>query len=98
MESKSEEDAKEAIQKLWRANGDRAASEGTKMHAQIEDYLNGLCRRRARTLLPPMGVALLMGMLEWFYPEQQLEPWRTEFSVCVETPVDDVVKNEHWSR
>ena len=42
VESKSEEDAKEAIQKLWRANGDRAASEGTKMHAQIEDYLNGL--------------------------------------------------------
>ena len=94
VESKSEEDAKEAIQKLWRANGDRAASEGTKMHAQIEDYLNGLLPPPSKDVLPPMGVALLMGMLEWFYPEQQLEPWRTEFSVCVETPVDTVVKNE----
>lgn len=91
VESKSEEDAKEAIQKLWRANGDRAASEGTKMHAQIEDYLNGLLPSPSKDALPPMGVSLLMGMLEWFYPEQQLEPWRTEFSVCVETPVTMVV-------
>ena len=94
VENRDEDAVKAAIQKLWRANGDRAASEGTKMHAQIEDYLNGLMPPPSKALPPPMGVAMLIGMLEWFYPEQQLEPWRVEFSVCVETPVGTTVKNE----
>ena len=31
--------AREAIMQLWSANGNQA-SKGTKMHAELEDYLN----------------------------------------------------------
>ena len=87
----TEEEIKTAIAKLWNANGNRAASEGTKMHAQIEDFLNGLLPSPTKDAPAPMGVRLLQGMLKGFYPEQQLEPWRVEFSVCVETTVDMLV-------
>ena len=83
-----EAEIKTAIAELWQANGNRAASEGTKMHAQLEDYLNGLIPNLAAVNPPPMGVALYLGMMNWFYPEQQLQPWRVEFSVCVETTIE----------
>ena len=47
---KDEDAIKTAIQQLWSANGDRAASEGTKMHAAIEDFLNGV--------LPPVALTV----------------------------------------
>ena len=87
VKEQDEEAIKTAIRQLWRANGDRAASEGTKMHAAIEDFLNGVLPPPSKDVPAPMGVVLLEGALQWFYPEQQLEPWRVEFSVCVETPV-----------
>ncbi|MGZ0213921.1 MAG: hypothetical protein ACKVI4_15715 [Actinomycetales bacterium] len=77
-------DIKKAIQLLWKLNGERAAADGTKMHKQLEDYLNGLMPDPLTQPTPPMGVALYLGMMQWFYPEQELEPWRVEFSVCVE--------------
>lgn len=93
VERKGEDGARKAIIQLWEANGQQASRAGTHMHEQIENYLNGLlvlpvlpgCSESAPA---PMGVSMVQGFLKWFYPEQKLEPWRVEFSVCVEVPVD----------
>ena len=77
-----------AIAKLWQLNGERAASAGTKMHKELEDYLDGILPPPSAEKARPMGVAQYLGMKEWFYPEEKLEPWRVEFSVCVEVTVE----------
>ena len=95
VEGADEPTIKSAIQLLWRLNGERARDEGTKMHKLLEDYLNGLRPDLLATTAPlPAGVALYLGMMRTFFPEQQLEPWRVEFSVCVEVETFELVDGE----
>ena len=97
-EEQDEEQIQCAIMHLWQLNGERAAAEGTKMHKELEDYLNGLMPDPLAMPKPPMGVALYIGLMQFFYPEQKLAPWRVEFSVCVEVEVDVMVGKNRKSQ
>jgi len=84
-EEQDSDQIKCAILRLWQLNGNSAAEKGTQMHKQIEDYMNGVLPAPSSDAPAPMGVAAYIGMMEWFYPEQKLEPWRVEFPVCLTT-------------
>jgi hypothetical protein len=77
------------IVKLWDANGQAAAAEGTKMHEDLEKFIQGLLPPPSSADSMPVGPAAYLGMLEWFYPDQQLEPWRCEFPIVL--VVDELV-------
>jgi hypothetical protein len=85
----SDEQIVAEICKLWTATGDAAAAEGTKMHEDLEKFIQGLLPPPSKDELPPTACAAYLGMLEWFYPDQQLEPWRCEFPIVM--TVDEVV-------
>ena len=89
VEEKDEGPIKNAIALLWQRTGTEAADKGTRMHKEIEDYMNGVLPPPSDKLPAPMGVAAYIGMTEWFYPEQKLEPWRVEFPVCLTTTLPD---------
>lgn len=76
------------IVKLWNKIGEMAADEGTAMHHTLELYIQGELPPPSADAPPPMAVAAYLGMMEWFYPEMELRPWRCEFSVVL--VVDDV--------
>ena len=81
-------DSEKEVLALWAAKGEVAASAGTKMHAQIEDYLNGMLPPPSADVPAPMGVVAYLGMLEWWNTDMELTPWRTEFTVVL-TAIDD---------
>lgn len=76
------------ICRLWTATGDAAAAEGTKMHEDLENFIQGLLPPPSKDQPPPVACAAYVGMLEWFYPDQKLKPWRCEFPIVL---VDDDV-------
>jgi hypothetical protein len=90
-QKKGPEEIKKAIKALWDALSARASLDGTRMHKEIETYLNGLLPPPTEADPAPMGVRMLQQMLESFYPDQKLVPWRVEFSVCVEVVVEKLV-------
>lgn len=71
------------IVKLWSANGEQAAAEGTKMHEDLENFIQGLLPPPSKDELPPTACAAYLGMLDWFYPDQKLKPWRCEFPIVL---------------
>ena len=81
-------DAEKEILKLWSAKGDVAAAAGTQMHRDLELYWNDQLPEPTPTTPPPMGCVSFLGLLEWWNPEMELKPWRTEF-LCVLTATDD---------
>lgn len=85
----SDEEAAGEICKLWTATGNAAAAEGTKMHEDLENFIQGMLPPPSKDEPPPVACAAYLGMLEWFYPDQQLEPWRCEFPIVL--VVDEVV-------
>tara|TARA_Y100000389_G_C17435108_1_gene505014 strand:- start:951 stop:1874 length:924 start_codon:yes stop_codon:yes gene_type:complete len=85
----SNEQIVEEVNKLWTANGLAAAAEGTKMHNDLELFIQDMLPPPSKDEPPPTACAAYIGMLEWFYPDQKLEPWRCEFPIVL--VVDDVV-------
>ncbi len=79
----SDEEAVAEVVKLWNAAGDQAAAEGTKMHEDLENFIQGLLPPPSKDEPPPTACAAYLGMLEWFYPELELEPWRCEFPIVL---------------
>ena len=71
------------IIKMWNATGAAAADEGTAMHERLELYIQGQLPVPDPEKPPPLGVAAYLGMLEWFYPQMELKPWRCEFPVVL---------------
>jgi hypothetical protein len=71
------------IIKLWDANGNAAAAEGTKMHEDLEKFIQGMLPPPSKDQEAPTACAAYLGMLDWFYPDQQLEPWRCEFPIVL---------------
>lgn len=91
----SRPEAEAEICNLWELNGEKARDDGTAMHAVLEDFINGVWQPP----LPPDGGGLIpgkppheivcyLGMLESFFPEMNLRPWRTEFKMVVTTTVE----------
>lgn len=77
------------IVKLWAATGQAAAAEGTAMHEELEKFIQCCLPPPSKDELPPTACAAYLGMLEWFYPDQDLEPWRCEFPIVL--VVDELV-------
>ena len=71
------------IAKLWDANGRQAAAEGTKMHQDLELYIQDLLPPPSKDMEPPHAVGAYLGWLDSFYPDQQLQPWRVEFPIVL---------------
>jgi ATP-dependent exoDNAse (exonuclease V) beta subunit len=62
----------EAIKKQWNDNGKQAADLGTKMHANLEDFFNGL---------PHETDTKEFEMFQQWHSEHKYEPYRTEWIV-----------------
>lgn len=86
-QGKDDNAIKGAIKQLWRLNGLEACEAGTKMHREIEMHLEGLSSKEFCSVHLP----LLTQFLQSFKPEEDLEPWRVEFVVCVEVEVEVIV-------
>ena len=89
VQGATDEQIVDAICKLWDANGNAAAAEGTKMHEDLELFIQDMLPPPSKDQEAPTACAAYLGMLEWFYPDQQLEPWRCEFPIVL--AIDEVV-------
>ena len=88
----SDDQVKATILQTWEALGDDATTEGTAMHQTIEDFLNGVLPPPGPGEDVPFGVRMVLDMMDAFYPEQQLEPWRVEFPVLYQVRAGDHVE------
>lgn len=83
---------KEEIKEMWKQSGEKAAAEGTRLHAAIESFYNH------------DGIEYDQNSKEWIYflnfqKEHQLEPFRTEMVLWSDEHklggmVDFIVKNK----
>lgn len=89
-------DAQLEVLKLWAAKGEVACAAGTQMHQNIEDFLNGVSTVPVAPSDPapalPEGVGEYLAMMQSFYPDMELKPWRTEFLVLLTTRASDGVE------
>ena len=72
--------------KLWRQKGDLAAADGTAMHKTLELFINGMYVPTERELAaaggPPHELQAFLAMNDNHWPELQMRPYRTEFSMA----------------
>lgn len=87
VEGEDEEEIVQYMAKYWAANGLEAAAEGTKVHRDLELYVQGELPPPSTDEPPPQCVAGYIGWREWWYPGLKLEPWRVEFSMVLTTTV-----------
>ena len=92
VEGRDEAAQKAAVAAMWEAHGTKAASEGTRMHAQIEGVLNGKACEDAS----PEMAQFEAWRAEW---ASGLTVWRTEWAVFDEAAkvagmIDSVWKDE----
>ena len=92
--------AEAEICKLWSLNGEKARDDGTDMHATLEDYINGVWQPVPPPdggLIPgkpPHEIVCYLGMLDSFYPDMELRPWRTELKMVVTETFEHQVQDE----
>ena len=80
------EQAGREIEALWSTVGERARNDGTRMHSQLELYLNcELPPPPTPGFPPPHEIRAYQALMEDFYPEMQLRPFRTEFKMVLTT-------------
>lgn len=86
VEKKDTDDIKEAIKALWDAEGEVARNDGTDMHAELEDWMNGIhANEDAKHAYAVQNVECALKNSP--FKNMDLRPYRTEFRVFLTVQV-----------